>query len=364
MKFRLIEDYLVEDIEAVKKYYSDIPAVVFDDILITDPTYTQGNNNVGKYTKWMLNQYRKDNTQFWDGTDALNDITDALSVFDKKKNSFQNKDIGQFKTVEDLLNAVDDIVEVPLSHRQEVRLRQKDRKNADISKDAEKVFENENWVVYVPHTYAASCKLGQGTKWCTASTESSEKYDEYTEDDSPLFININKKTGQKYQFYFGSEETDMESQFMNADDNDIDLIQFFVTQGGEELFRFYRDWFASAYGGDAGETEQLEYAYDEYEDKVYIYPDDFSEEGLGEDLYYCRYLVQTIEVANTVKEISENAFDYCFALKDIYIPNSVEEMSGYTFVDCKGVIIHCTKGSYAEQYAKEWRFKYTTDYAQ
>jgi hypothetical protein len=53
--------------------------------------------------------------------------------------------------------------------------------------------------VWVPETYAASCKLGQGTKWCTATTENDYYYKQYTRGNKKLYIFINKQNkNEKY----------------------------------------------------------------------------------------------------------------------------------------------------------------------
>jgi hypothetical protein len=129
-------------------------------------------------------------------------------------------------------------------------------------------YEDSDWVVYIPETYAASCKLGQGTSWCTASTESSNYYDDYTED-GPLYIIINKKDrNEKYQFHL---ETD---SFMDKDDDAIDLFTFFKEERNRGLLNKFK--------------ELYDYIYDIYEniDRDFTtmhYPSDF--EGVPNDIY-------------------------------------------------------------------------------
>ena len=50
-------------------------------------------------------------------------------------------------------------------------------------------------------------------------------------------------------------------------------------------------------------------------------------------------------------EIGERAFRNT-ALHDIYIPSSVVIIADDAFDGCEGLIIHCDKGSFAEQYAE------------
>ena len=42
------------------------------------------------------------------------------------------------------------------------------------------VYKNDQVTVYQPHSEGASCKLGAGTKWCTASTKGVNHFDSYT----------------------------------------------------------------------------------------------------------------------------------------------------------------------------------------
>lgn len=66
MKFKLFRNLLLEninllleDIEAVKKLYPNISDEDFNNLLHQDPTYREGSNSVGKYTKWLLNLVKK-----------------------------------------------------------------------------------------------------------------------------------------------------------------------------------------------------------------------------------------------------------------------------------------------------------------
>ena len=45
--------YLFEDIEGMKKYYTNIPDERFMSIIELDPTYKKGSNNAGTYGKWL-----------------------------------------------------------------------------------------------------------------------------------------------------------------------------------------------------------------------------------------------------------------------------------------------------------------------
>lgn len=217
---------LLEDINAVRKNYPKISDKDFDRIIRLDPTFKEGRDSVGTYGKWLLSLFNKGKLT------NEGHAYDLLSRFEEEKKNLKNKDIGKFKSLEEVdeyLN--DDDNYKTLSHRQEVRARQKDRKNADLGNEAELVYEDSDWEVWIPKTYAASCKLGQGSSWCTASTESDYYYKYYTSQ-GDLYININKSDPEeKYQFHFES------GSFMDIDDRSIYIMEFLENK--PELREFY-----------------------------------------------------------------------------------------------------------------------------
>lgn len=132
---------LLEDIAAVRQRYPNISDVDFTTILNLDPTYKDGSNSVGKYTKWLLNLFNKGKLEL-----RLH-IKDLLQQFEAKRNSLQNKDIGQFKSIEELEDVLAKTEMPELSKRQQLRQTQKAVHNTDLTKDAEKVFESDAWEV-------------------------------------------------------------------------------------------------------------------------------------------------------------------------------------------------------------------------
>ena len=59
-------------------------------------------------------------------------------------------------------------------------------------KDYEVLVDNEWATLYRPKSMAASCKLGAGTKWCTAATNNNQ-FDSYTDQGVVLFYAITKR---------------------------------------------------------------------------------------------------------------------------------------------------------------------------
>ena len=338
--FSFIEDFrqmgmLFEGIDDMRKFYKNIPEDEFISYIELDPTYKQGSNKAGTYAKWILGLANNNNIK------DKNHVRDLLKRFEENKKNLKDKDIMKFKSMDELesyLNNDDNYLE--LSRRQEVRQRQKDRRNADLSKEAELVYEDSDWEVWIPKTYAASCKLGQGTSWCTASTETSEYYDDYTSDGN-LYININKHNPkEKYQFHFESES------YMDRDDVEIDLEDFFLNN--ESLYKNYYSEHVSLDIDFEGISEQIKILKQNGGKFVYkgqdihrlvrdlitnvVIPTGVTTIGvyaLGD----CPRLT-SVEIPNSVTIIGDDAFYKCKNLKEIVIPDSVTSIGPWAFYNC------------------------------
>ena len=221
---------LVEGIDDSRKYYPNISDEDFNRIIRLDPTTNIQRDKLGSYSKWLLTLFQKGKL------DNEEHVTDLLSRFESEKNHLVNKDIMRYKSLEEvdaMLN--DENSYKSLTDRQKLRQIQTAVKKTNVSNDAELVYEDNDWQVWVPKTYEASCKLGRNTQWCTATTEKDYYYNYYTEQGN-LYININKHNpNDKYQFHFES------SQFMDAADNSIDLAEFFKDK--PNLWNFYKPIF-------------------------------------------------------------------------------------------------------------------------
>jgi len=76
-----------------------------------------------------------------------------------------------------------------------------------VMKESELVFENELVKVYQPRSEEAACRLGAGTKWCTAARENN-MFKRYSEKgDLKIIVPKSPKyTGEKYQFHHEKNE--------------------------------------------------------------------------------------------------------------------------------------------------------------
>lgn len=70
-----------------------------------------------------------------------------------------------------------------------------------------------------------------------------------------------------------------------------------------------------------------------------------------QSFYHCNSLT-SIQLPNSLTSIGEGAFYDCSGLTNINIPDSVNYIGSNAFTGCNQLTIHCSEGSYAEQYAK------------
>jgi hypothetical protein len=117
-------------------------------------------------------------------------------VFDNINNLADNpKDINQYTNpafLEELMEVVD-------SRKTNKELER------ELKSQAEKLYEDENVLVVMPKTYAASCYYGANTKWCTTNKQTSHYFRQYAEK-GELYYFINKNDGNKLALFVDTEE--------------------------------------------------------------------------------------------------------------------------------------------------------------
>lgn len=308
---------LIEDLDTLLKYAHNLQTWEREDILVflrKDPTWNEAKEQ-GTYSKWILDKLNRNLLD----TTHLGHLGDVLKAFHDNKAQLKNKDLGQFKTlqaIDDYLN--DDSNYIDQTHRQKVRQAQKARHNVDLSTEANLIYEDADWEVWIPLTYAASCKLGQGTTWCTASTESDRYYNEYTSK-GKLYINISKKDPtEKYQFHFRTKS------FMDKDDMEIDLPKFFFDN--ENL---YTAVYKNLYKFDLDSVKEIAKKL-QANNYTYVYDDTADRTTLQITKYFIKHLV----VPDGVTTIKAAAFNACSELLDVVISESVTSIGTGAFYGC------------------------------
>ena len=183
-------------------------------LLAADPTFrrTVRGSYTGRYGVWIGRMYVNGSIKPGD----IPELKTALVTYDKNKT--QLPPIKECKSLSELIGWVKELSDdfKPV------------RKPSKAKADLEKVYEDSEWAVYVPHSHAAARRGGEGTHWCTASEN--DYYYNYYSKDGPLYINVRKSDGAKFQFHF---ET---GQFMNANDAPAKLGDIGLS---EESAKFY-----------------------------------------------------------------------------------------------------------------------------
>lgn len=279
------------------KYYSNIPQDEFWQIIKADPTYNeQRSQKMGKYGKWLLNQYRQGNLDM----NNLSKVRNTIDFFNRYNRQLEVKDINQYKNIDQVYDNVKNFMEDP---SQATSKSDEARKIKEMG--AEKVYEDNDWLIIVPKTQEAAIYYGKGTKWCTASTSSYNYFEDYN-NEGRLYININKNTGDKYQFHFES------NSFMDAEDKPIKGIiaeEIGLSSGAEQFY------------ASLGENQEYAISSEEHTD-----PDEEPEEEeiLNQNGWQMFYNNNTGEI--TIYGDNEN--EDCRIFDD----GSIEQMDGYPIV--------------------------------
>ena len=191
------------------KNHPDIEGYALKTLFMSDPTFKETNRGlfVGKYGVWIGNMYANGGIKLGD----IPELKAALNTYDKNKS--QLSQINDCKSLSELIEWVKELSDdfKPV------------RKQSNAKENLEKVYEDNEWLVYVPHSHAAARRGGEDTRWCTAS-ENDYYYNCYSKQ-GPLYINIRKSDGAKFQFHFES------SQFMDANDKPVILNEIGLSEG-------------------------------------------------------------------------------------------------------------------------------------
>jgi len=129
-------------------------------------------------------------TTFPDIEDMRSTHFEDLAWFDQNKHRLpaDKRDINQYKTINEFGYYVDGV-------RNKIDFKDKENPKLDKVKGAyEKIYSSEHGDVYWVKDEEASCYIGQGTRWCTASTESTNYFSEYNAKGPLLIINFKKPT--------------------------------------------------------------------------------------------------------------------------------------------------------------------------
>ena len=181
-----------------------------------------------KYTLWILRTYIKGGIQRAEDITKLRNEIDVgkededhtiLSAFDKYKKQLGTeypKDIGQYKRLSDFIDAVMSLQGTKSGKEASAE------EDTEMAKQSKVWMDNDQYKVVSPLTKEASCHFGKNTQWCTAGRDHN-LFDEYHDDNNPLYIILHKESNTRWQFQWSTE------QFMDERDEQINLYEFFKT---------------------------------------------------------------------------------------------------------------------------------------
>jgi hypothetical protein len=187
-----------------------------------DPTGTY------KYTEFLIKNFKRDNQYYSPNLDELkgylgvflfgsNEI-EVLNEFERhsRANRIKEKDISKYDSW--------DMLEMELFEAKNKEMFKKSKKEISI------IFEDENYLIFRPLSYMASCSYGYQTKWCTAMVNDASYF--YSHSRGVLIYLIDKKENRKFAFHSPVKEFyDMDShenlvfKTYNQEDKQIDTIQ-------------------------------------------------------------------------------------------------------------------------------------------
>ena len=156
----------VEDV--LNKHFKGTPGgylekIYYDEIV---PGSAEINPN-HKYLEWIARNWDTSGpNEEGEVEHNLKEILLAVSKFDNQSQRLEIKDLNQYKDIDQLFDALKKVGETA-------------RRTVDITDDVEKIYEDNRFVVVVPKTHTASCYYGAGTKWCTASKDTTSHFSTY-----------------------------------------------------------------------------------------------------------------------------------------------------------------------------------------
>ena len=132
-----------------------------------------------------------DAKRVWGASSDPKIVNNYIDVYKNLKNKQQLK--GQEADISPWLKRPFEQFKSFINQKQTVSKQKEDVKFS--TKDATKVFENDTVLVLIPNTWEASKKYGANTKWCTASKETDEHFEEYTKEENIALYYILPKNG-------------------------------------------------------------------------------------------------------------------------------------------------------------------------
>ena len=201
------------------------PGMTYEEILVkTDPT------EVLSYLPWILKQFndilRHKITDVSENEflEDLYQIKEYLELFNRVKHNLspEQRNINNSKTYKNLFDIIEPYIEIKDS---DLYL-SKTQLQSLAKKDAEKIWENNKWLIVWPKTEEASCLYGKGSRWCTAADKYNNRFDSYNSHGMFNYVINKRNQKEKYAFFFNND-TDVEVYDVNDKNISKEMSVFF-----------------------------------------------------------------------------------------------------------------------------------------
>jgi hypothetical protein len=188
----ILQEVSIEQLKQQWVESGKIKEKTFEDILQV--------TNKSAYVTWLVSMVGEKKIKEED----IYKFKEYLSLFERHKNKYPIKDIGQIKDSKDL----DDFIRISFG------LSNTEKEDPSLKKGITKGDKYKDFIIgtvdgYIIYEipkgrkdlYGASCELGSGTSWCTATGNTRSHFDSYIQK-GPLFIAVNPSTKDKMQFHY------------------------------------------------------------------------------------------------------------------------------------------------------------------
>lgn len=313
------------------KFQNKVPSQIIDKVIEIDPTKKKS------YSQWLLSKWDNEKETILNGLKS-----GRIAKLFQHMQAHKDVQLQAYNTLKEPLNAFVPDVDTVLtkSDKPTTTLMNNgwvEEVDSKLANDFDIVFNEDDWLIAVPHTYEADCKLGENMNWCTAGGRSDfnggeRYYDNYLEsDDDKYYVNFDLSKGEsrlgkdypytRYQFHFGSH------QFMDKNDDPVELSDIGMPDSAIEFYK--------SEGYSESDFEDLEAKIERYEEERY-----HVSYRINEDLYLCIEYDDNYEFI----EPDDSTDFYLFSNNDDRDPISYEEIENPHTHD--NVVVEA-KGNYA-----------------
>ena len=179
-----------------------------------------------------------------------------LEVFFQQQRFMSEPDLNKIQSPEQLADVVE-------AAKPAIEAYQEKQAYMDVEEGME-VFRNDSkWLITAIHNKGAACELGKGTDWCTAAP-GLDYFEQYYDQDDPLFFFKDKKTGERFQFHYGSAQFMDEQDIPLADEFMAELHNLLKRTSALNKYKVIRTYDDSIIAGKSTDPEELEELAERY----------------------------------------------------------------------------------------------------